>query len=347
MAETQTPTTQATQHGASRPVTLTASSQPPSLDQDLKPNAGASIPDQQAIGDESEPLSAYYNRVNINNAARVQMLKLSHMRYQHPNLDEITTFLLDFGMHVVKRTDSQVWYRGYGPDQYVYYAQKGEKKFLGGVFEVESEAELLKAAAIPGAGEVEDLSDAPGGGRMVTLWDPEGFPISFIFGAEPAPKQDYPKKVIYNYEGDDKPRVRKFNRFTPGPAAVHKLGHYGLCVRNFAAQLEWYTRNFNFAPTDFLYVPDGGHGKTKDVAVFAHIDRGDTPVDHHTFFMSGNPTGHVHHCSFEVHDYDTQHLGHQWLAGRGYESVWGIGRHILGSQLFDYCKFYWGLVMVL
>ena len=147
---------------------------------------------------------------------------------------------------------------------------------------------------------------------------------------EPAEKLDSPPKVIVNDE-TDKPRVRKFNRFTPGPAAVHKLGHYGLCVKDFPAQLEWYTRTFNLAPTDFLYVPDGEE-KTKDVSVFAHIDRGDDPVDHHTFFMSTNPTSHVHHCSFEVHDYDTQHLGHQWLGKKGYTSVWGIGRHILGSQ---------------
>lgn len=59
------------------------------------------------------------------------------MRYQHPDLDEITVFLQDFGMEVVKRTADQIWYRGYGTDQYVYYAQKGEKKFLGGTFEVE------------------------------------------------------------------------------------------------------------------------------------------------------------------------------------------------------------------
>lgn len=338
MAETQQPTNQASQHGQNRPVTITAADGS-SQELDLKPNAGASIPDKQAIGEESEPLATYYDRVGIDNAKRVQMVKLAHMRYQHPDLDEITTFLLDFGMHVVKRTDDKVWYRGYGPDQYVYYAQKGEKKFLGGVYEVESQAELEKAVKIPGAGAIEELSDSPGGGRMVTLHDPEGFPVSFVYGAEPAPKQDYPTKVIYNYE-DEKPRVRKFNRFTPGPAAVHKLGHYGLCVKDFPAQLEWYTRNFNFAPTDFLYVPSGeGEGKTKDVAVFAHIDRGDDPVDHHTFFMSSNPTAHVHHCSFEVHDYDTQHLGHQWLAGKEYKSVWGIGRHILGSQLFDYCKF--------
>jgi hypothetical protein len=68
-----------------------------------------------------------------------------------------------------------------------------------------------------------------------------------------------------------------------------------------------------------------------------HLDRGDTCTDHHSFFLSANPmSAHVHHCSFEVHDFDTQHLGHQWLAKQGYRSVWGVGRHILGSQIFDY-----------
>lgn len=47
-------------------------------------------------------------------------------------------------MTVVKKTETQRWYRGYGPDQYVYYAQKGPKKFLGGTFEVESREELEK-----------------------------------------------------------------------------------------------------------------------------------------------------------------------------------------------------------
>jgi len=96
----------------------------------------------------------------------------------------------------------------------------------------------------------------------------------------------------------------------------------------------WYTKHFNLVPTDWLYVEKDG--KQRDVSIFAHIDRGSSSVDHHTFFMSANPTGHVHHCSFEVHDFDTQALGHQWLANKGYKSVWGVGRHILGSQIFDY-----------
>lgn len=239
-------------------------------------------------------------------------------------------------MHIAKETPTEIWFRGYGTDQYVYYAIKGEKKFLGGTFSVESMADLEKAAALPSAaGPVTEMKDAPGGGYSVTLHDPEGFPINLIYGQTPATQGDLPEKVIYNDE-TDKPRVRKFNRFTPGPAAVHKLGHYGLCVRNFPEQLEWYTRTFNLAPTDFLHVPTEDGKSTKDVAVFAHIDRGEDPVDHHTFFMSTNKTSHVHHASFEVHDFDTQQLGHQWLAKQNYTSVWGVGRHILGSQIFDY-----------
>jgi catechol 2,3-dioxygenase-like lactoylglutathione lyase family enzyme len=256
------------------------------------------------------------------------------MRYQHPDLQEITTFLRDFGMSVVKKTDTQRWYKGYGKDQYVYYAQQGEKKFLGGTFEVESYAELEKAARLPSAGKIEELTEAPGGGHMVTLIDPEGFPINLIYGQTPAPGGPFPEILAANYE-TEKPRVAKFQRFKPGPAAVHKLGHYGLCVKDFPTQLEWYTRTFNFAPTDFLYIntPDGSK---KDVATFMHIDIGQEYTDHHTFFMSSNPTAHVHHCSFEVHDFDTQNLGHEWLVSKGYKLVWGVGRHILGSQLFDY-----------
>lgn len=119
------------------------------------------------------------------------------------------------------------------------------------------------------------------------------------------------------------------------PTDFNQLGHFGFCVKDLSAQIEWYTRNFSFAPTDFLYVP-GEDGQRKNVGIFMHIDRGQDLVDHHTFFMTSNKTAHVHHCSFEVHDFDTQNLGHQWLAKKGYSSVWGIGRHILGSQIFDY-----------
>lgn len=47
-------------------------------------------------------------------------------------------------MVVAKKGDGKLWFRGYGPDQYVYYAQEGPKKFLGGAFEAESYEDLEK-----------------------------------------------------------------------------------------------------------------------------------------------------------------------------------------------------------
>ncbi|KAK4551613.1 hypothetical protein LTR86_011037 [Recurvomyces mirabilis] len=310
-------------------------------------NGGKSVADVEARSEKSESLLSWQMRSGIERSNQIRLVKLAHMRYQHPDIAKITEFLKDFGMRVAQQSEdgAKVWFCGYGSDQYVYFAQKGpEKMFQGGTFEVESMADLEKATQLPSASRIEEMVDAPGRGYIVTIQDPEGFPINLMYGQTLRRKGDPPPKIILNDE-TDKPRVRKFNRFTPGPAAVHKLGHYGLCVQNFEEQLKWYTRNFNLAPTDFLFVTspkpkidqqDGAQSLTKDVAVFAHIDRGAEPVDHHTFFMSANPTSHVHHCSFEVHDYDTQHLGHQWLARQGHNNVWGIGRHILGSQIFDY-----------
>lgn len=72
------------------------------------------------------------------------------------------------------------------------------------------------------AGKIQELSDAPGGGFMVTLTDPEGFPVNLMFGQEAAEKGEYPEKLTVNYE-DEKPRIRRFQRFQRGPAAVHKV----------------------------------------------------------------------------------------------------------------------------
>jgi hypothetical protein len=47
-------------------------------------------------------------------------------------------------MQIAHQTDNQIWFRGYGDDQYVYYVCKGPKKFLGGAFQVESYEELKK-----------------------------------------------------------------------------------------------------------------------------------------------------------------------------------------------------------
>lgn len=42
----------------------------------------------------------------------------------------------------------------------------------------------------------------------------------------------------------------QFQRFQKRPAPVHKLGHFGMCVTNFAKALEFYSTYFNFFPSE-------------------------------------------------------------------------------------------------
>ncbi len=116
----------------------------------------------------------------------------------------------DFGMTVVRRTDTEAWYRGYGPDPYVCaskylsqfateqqqgrekaecltiyaadYARKGPKEFLGGAYLVESPQDLERAIALGDSNaEIRKMSEAPGQGLIVTLVDPEGFPVNLVY----------------------------------------------------------------------------------------------------------------------------------------------------------------------
>ena len=53
----------------------------------------------------------------------------------------------------------------------------------------------------------------------------------------------------------------------------------------------------------------------------------------------------LNHVSFEVQDVDDLMAGHDHLKGSGtYQHFWGIGRHLLGSQIFDYWADPWGRV---
>jgi hypothetical protein len=114
---------------------------------------------------------------------------------------------------------------------------------------------------------------------------------------------------------------------------IHKLGHFGYMTDNYDATRKWFTDTFNLIAVDILYHPQQ---PDVHVASFYRIDLGKEYVDHHCLLLAADGNGtHVHHSSFEVEDFDTQLLGHHWLAEKGYELLWGVGRHFHGSQIFD------------
>jgi len=113
-------------------------------------NKGHSIQATDAmemIGWDSMTIADWHKRENINNCKTIKLLRLSHMRYMHPDFTNISKFLVDFGMQIVKQSDEHMWWRGSSAEPYVYVAEKGpEKKFLGGAWVVQSYADLEKYA---------------------------------------------------------------------------------------------------------------------------------------------------------------------------------------------------------
>lgn len=116
-----------------------------------------------------------------NDPSKVQLSRISHVYYHHPDLDQFTRFAKDFGFVEAHRTDDKIYYRGYGRDQYVYVACKGRAHFGGPAFVAKNEEEFKKAARLPGA-EVRSLSSLPGGGQMVVFNRPNGTAFHVLYG---------------------------------------------------------------------------------------------------------------------------------------------------------------------
>ncbi|RSL56897.1 hypothetical protein BHE90_014370 [Fusarium euwallaceae] len=292
-----------------------------------------------------------------NPTRRISLKSLMYVSYEHVDLQTADRFLTDFGLIPTKVTSSKIWYRGFGESPVSYISAEssnGEPEFLGGGWAVDTYEDLEAATKVPGASAITDAEDVIGG-KMVSVNDPAGGTMHLHWGyiERKIDRQEEPKKLVYN-TWDTKPRRGEFQRFEDGPSHVHKLGHYGYEVNHseFEKVRQWYFDTFTLTATDSLFNPETG----KDIMTFCHLDKGEQYVDHHVsvlsqsralvpvfnhgqnFFISaGETTGRVaHHASFEVDDFDSELKGHNYLEKRGWSLVWGVGRHLLGSQIFDY-----------
>ncbi len=260
---------------------------------------------------------------------------VAYVRFTVPDLDQMHGFLEDFGLQIVEATPARIVARGAGPAPVSHITAKGEAGFAGIAFRAAGLADLERLAAAEGA-EIVD-SGLPGGGKLVSLTDPDGFPVEVIAGqaaAEPAaPSASQP----WNRPGS-RQRLRATKRIAAGPAHVERLGHVVLNVSNFRASEQWYKDRFGFITSDEIEAAPG-----LAIGAFLRCDRGATPTDHHTLFLLQAPKGPgFNHAAYEVSDLDDLMRGHQKLKDAGREAEWGVGRHILGSQVFDYWRDPWG-----
>jgi catechol 2,3-dioxygenase-like lactoylglutathione lyase family enzyme len=258
---------------------------------------------------------------------------IAYVAYRCPDLDLAERFLGDFGMVRAARTADALFMRGAGPRHHLYVARKGETAGFDGVaFSVASAADLAAFAALPGASAVAAI-DEPGGGQRVTLSDPDGFRVDIVHGIASLPELPMHAPPSANFARVKNRRGAPY-RVRKGPAQILRLGHVLLKVRDFQRTFDWYTQNLGMLPSDVLVAGP----EKKNLVAFLRCDRGSEFTDHHTLAFAEGPVAHLHHSSFEINDFDDQVLGHEWLQSQGWRNFWGIGRHVIGSQVFDYWK---------
>ena len=253
-------------------------------------------------------------------------------RFRAPDLDQMERFLLDFGLHRSARTDEALYMRGSDPDHHVHVTHRGAPAFLGLAFQAGSHDDLTTLAKATGA-RVQPL-DEPGGGSVVRLTDPDGRQIDVVYGIEqlePLPLRSHPPLNT----GAQRVRVGNLQRIQPGPSQPKRCGHAALKTTNLEALSRWYHEHLGMLVSDDFYL----EGPEKPMGRFMRCDRGDIPVDHHTLLVVEGPEVKLGHVSWEVADFDDLMAGHDHLkANGGYRHYWGIGRHVLGGQIFDYWK---------
>ena len=110
--------------------------------------------------------------------------------------------------------------------------------------------------------------------------------------------------------------------------------------QNSRETVDWFRDTLGFICSDDVFEGD----QHNLIGSFNRLDRGDTYVDHHVFFVLNHEKTGLNHISFEVQDIDDVCIGHDYLQQHGYEHMWGIGRHVLGSQVYDYWSDPWGRI---
>ena len=270
-------------------------------------------------------------------------IDIAYVHVSVEDLDRMSEFLARFGLTSTRAAAPDgrdvLYSRGTDGVPYQHVAQAGENRFVGVAFEVESPEDLEALAGMPGASAIEDVT-APGGGGRVRFTDPNGNEVSAIQGWERTPAGAPVERPPIN-TGTARARLREPVRLETRPSQVKRLGHCVLFVKDFRESEAWYKERFGFLTSDAIHA-----GPEENViGAFMRCDRGDMPVDHHTLFLLQAPGTGMQHAAFEVHDWDDLMLGHDALEEGGYSHNWGIGKHILGSQVFDYWHDPFGNVM--
>ncbi|MTE12810.1 VOC family protein [Nocardia aurantiaca] len=264
----------------------------------------------------------------------VKVLDLAWLEFEKPDLDRAEAFAHAFGFATALRTADGLQLRGTDPGSpCVLIRRAARSRFVGPAFRAADAADLRRLAEATGARPVP-LPEALGG-LTVDLADPSRLRVRVVAGTHELASLPAQQPHLFNF-GHDLVRANATQRPPRAPARVQRLGHVVFQTTRYRETLDWYLRNLGLIVSDFLYYP--GQRERGPVMSFIRCDRGAVPADHHTLALTLGPSNRYVHSAYQVADLDALAAGGEYLREQGYRRSWGIGRHIQGSQIFDYWR---------
>jgi len=261
----------------------------------------------------------------------VKVAGLAWLEFEKPDLDRAERFYTDFGFTVADRTPDTLLLRGRHAAAACLMVRRGpQPRFIGPAFQAAARDDLDRLARGTGG-----TVTAHWGGHAVLLRDPSGFPVRVVHDVPELAALPERAPLPLNF-GPARARVNATQRPARRAAEIQRLGHVVLGTTRFRAALDWYLDTLGLIVSDFLYLD--GQRDRGPVMAFIRCDQGSVPTDHHTLAMLLQPETSYVHSAYQLTDLDEVAASGQYLRERGYRHAWGIGRHIQGSQIFDYWR---------
>lgn len=253
----------------------------------------------------------------------------NHYAFSVPDPEIGRQFFEDFGLEAVDHSD-RLSFRcaGRGLDQVVLLPGSSKKQlhhlsFGTGTDELPELRARLEASGV-------DLLDPPYDGAASGIWflDPECNLVNVSPGGPPLPRA----VQLPDFNGPSRIERRAVMGCPERGRSVSptRLMHCIIFSRDTNRLSDFYINVLGMRLSDTV----GGD--------FARFLRTSGDSDHHVLGILKSESRGFHHACFEVESIDMLVLGAQAMVGSGHRHVWGLGRHVVGSNLFQYFRDPWG-----
>ena len=258
--------------------------------------------------------------------ATVAVHSLDHFVFTVPQLDVAHKFYSEFGLDVRVENGRLDLYTFGHPHCWASIQEAGAGKRLQYVrYGIFAEDEVEFSARVTRRG----LSIAPhalGDAQGIWLRDPDGIPTQLVVAPKVSPsKKSEPMIPLPPPPGRGAaPSRSKVELVHP-----RNLSHILRFSRDVPRMTAFCQEVLGLRLSD----------RSLDIISFIHTPHGS---DHHLVAFAKSQAPGLHHSSWDVGSIDEVGAGAEHMREAGWGKGWGVGRHVLGSNYFNYVQDPWG-----